>query len=54
MAVPAALRIQELDPVDVDEIPVVFGTRLFVVPRLGALPTFEINTGLCEAKNYEQ
>src|SRR5271157_5093714 len=43
MAVPAGPGIQELDPVDVDEIPVVFGTRLFVVPRLRTLPAFEIN-----------
>src|ERR1035438_799534 len=45
MAVPAGPGIQELDPVDVDEIPVVFGTRLFVVPRFCALPAFEINAG---------
>src|SRR5271165_4728534 len=45
MAVPAGPGIQELDPVDVDEIPVVFGTRLFVVPRFRALPAFEINAG---------
>ena len=32
IAVSVALRIQELDPVDVDEIPVVLRTRLFVVP----------------------
>jgi len=32
IAVPAALGIQKLDPVDVDEIPVVLGPRLFVVP----------------------
>ena len=53
MAVPAGPGIQELDPVDVDEIPVVFGTRLFVVPRLRALPAFEINAGLCEGDSYE-
>jgi len=47
MAVAVAFGIQELDPVDVDEIPVVFGTRLFVVPRFRALPAFEINAGLC-------
>src|ERR1035438_3972362 len=45
MAVPASPGIQELDPVDVDEIPVVFGTRLPVVPRFRALPAFEINAG---------
>ena len=45
LAVPAAPGVQELDPVDVDEIPVVLGTRLFVVPRLRALPAFEINAG---------
>src|SRR5208283_4151794 len=45
MAVPAGPGIQELDPVDVDEISVVFGTRLFVVPRFRALPAFEINAG---------
>src|SRR5271157_2787390 len=45
MAVPAGPGIQELDRVDVDEIPVVFGTRLFVVPRFCALPAFEINAG---------
>src|ERR1022692_441171 len=44
-AVPAGPGIQELDPVDVDEIPVVFGTRLFVVPRLRALPALQINAG---------
>ena len=43
MAVLAGPGIQELDPVDVDEIPEVLGTRLFVVPRLRTLPTFEIN-----------
>src|ERR1019366_2580439 len=43
MAVPAGPGIQELDPVDVDEIPIVLGTRLFVVPRLRTLPAFEIN-----------
>src|SRR5271166_4153868 len=43
MAVPAGPGIQELDPVDVDEIPVVLGSRLFVVPRLRTLPAFEIN-----------
>ena len=45
MAVPAGPGSQELDPVDVDEIPVVFGTRLFVVPRFRALPAFETNAG---------
>ena len=45
MAVPAALDIQELDPVDVDEISVVLGTRLFVVPRLRTLSAFEIYAG---------
>ena len=45
MAVRTGPGIQELDPVDVDEIPVVFGTRLFVVPRFRALPAFEINAG---------
>ena len=54
MAVPVAFRIKELNPVGVDEIPVVLGARLFVVPRLRTLPAFEINAGLCEAKNYEQ
>ncbi len=54
MAVPAGPGIQELDPVDVDEIPVVLGTRLFVVPRLRSLPALHINAGLCEAQNYEQ
>src|ERR1035441_10442478 len=43
MAVLAGPGIQELDPVDVDEIPVVLGSRLFVVPRLRTLPAFEIN-----------
>jgi hypothetical protein len=43
LAVPAAPGIQKLDPVDVGEIPVLLGARLFVVPRLLALPTFEIN-----------
>src|SRR5271166_4411444 len=41
----AAPGIQEFDPVGVDEIPVVLGSRLFVVPRLRALPAFEINAG---------
>src|SRR5271166_3199247 len=45
MAVPADPGIQELDPVDVDEIPVVFGTRLFVVPGLRTFTAFEINAG---------
>src|ERR1017187_4199542 len=45
MAVPAGPGIQELDPVDVDEIPVVLCARLFVVPRFRALPAFEINAG---------
>src|ERR1039457_3985491 len=45
MAVPATFRIQELDSVDVDEIPEVLGTRLFVVPRLGALPTLHVYAG---------
>src|ERR1019366_8063250 len=43
MAVPAGPGIQELDPVDVDEIPIMLGTRLFVGPRLRTLPAFEIN-----------
>src|SRR5664280_2672772 len=43
MAVPAGPGIQELDPVDVDQIPVVLGSRLLVVPRLRTLPAFEIN-----------
>ena len=30
-----------------NRVPVVLGTRLFVVPRLRALPAFEINAGLC-------
>src|ERR1017187_1894925 len=38
MPVPGSPGIQELNPVDVDEIPKVLGIRLFVVPRLGALP----------------
>ena len=38
MPVPGSPGIQELNPVDVDEIPEVLGIRLFVVPRLGALP----------------
>ena len=46
-AVSVALGIEELNPVDVDEIPVVLGTRLFVVPRLRALPALHINAGLC-------
>src|SRR5271157_6010273 len=45
MAVPVSTGIQELDPVDVDKIPVVFGTRVFVVPRLRALPALHINAG---------
>jgi hypothetical protein len=45
MAVLAGFGIQELDPVDVDEIPVVLCARLFIVPRLRALPAFEINAG---------
>ena len=45
MAVPAGSRVEELDPVDIDEIPVVFGTRLFVVPRLRTLPALDINAG---------
>src|SRR5664280_1083480 len=45
MAVPAGPGIQELDPVDVDEIPVVLGSRRFVVPRLGALPTLHVYAG---------
>src|ERR1035441_9362334 len=36
MPVPGSPGIQELNPVDVDEIPEVLGIRLFVVPRLGA------------------
>ena len=43
MSVPTAPGVQELDPIDVDEIPIVLGTRLFVVPRLRALPAFEID-----------
>src|SRR5450631_3367620 len=42
ITVPAAPGIQELNPIDVDEIPVVLGTRLFVVPRLRALPTLHV------------
>src|SRR5271157_326072 len=45
MAVLAGPGIQELDSVDVDEIPVLLCARLFVVPRLRALPAFEINAG---------
>src|SRR5271165_4698182 len=45
MAVRAGPGVQELDPVDVDEILVVLGTRLFVVPRLRTLAAFEINAG---------
>src|SRR5664279_5116288 len=45
MAVLAGPGIQELDPVDVDEIPIVLRARLFVVPRLRTLPAFEINAG---------
>jgi hypothetical protein len=45
MAVFAGPGIQELNPVDVDEISEVLGTRVFVVPRLRTLPTFEINAG---------
>jgi len=45
MAGPVAPGIQKLNPIDVDEIPVVLGTRLFVVPRLRALPAFDINAG---------
>ena len=44
-SVSVALGIEEFNPVDVDEIPVVLGTRLFVVPGLCALPAFEINAG---------
>src|SRR5271165_4898143 len=40
-----ALGIEELNPVGVDEIPVVLRTRLFVVPRLRALPALHINAG---------
>ena len=46
-SVSVALGIEELNPVDVHEIPVVLGTRLFVVPRLRALPALHINAGLC-------
>ena len=45
MAVPVAPGIQKLNPIDVDEVPVVLGTCLFVVPRLSTLPAFEINAG---------
>ena len=47
MAVPAAPGIQELNPIDVDEIPVVLGARLLVLPGLRALPALHINAGLC-------
>ena len=45
MAIPAAFGIQELDSVYVDEIPVVLGTRLFVVPGLRTLSAFQIYAG---------
>src|SRR5664279_3998328 len=45
MAVLAGPGIQKLDPVDIDEIPEVLGTRLFIVPRLGALPTLHVYAG---------
>ena len=43
MAVLAGPGIQKLDPVDVDDIPVVFGTRLLVVPGFGTLATLHVN-----------
>jgi len=45
MAVPAALGIEELDPVDIDEVPVVLGTRLPVLPGFRALAAFEVDAG---------
>jgi len=35
--------IEELDPVGIDEVPVVFTARLFVMPGLRALAAFEID-----------
>ena len=43
MSVPTAPGVQELDPIDVDEIPIVLGTRLFVVSGFRAFPAFEID-----------
>src|SRR5208337_2720297 len=45
MAVSVSPGIEELNPVGIDDVPVALGTRLFVVPRLRALPALHINAG---------
>ena len=46
-SVSVALGIQELNPVDIDEIPILFGTGLLVVPRLRPLAALYVYAGLC-------
>ena len=38
-----AARVQELDPVHVDEIPVILAPRFLVVPGLSALATLQVD-----------
>ena len=45
MTILVALGIEELDPVDVDEVPVVLGARLLVVPRFRTFAAFEVDAG---------
>ena len=45
MTIPVALGIEELDPVDIDEVFVVLSSRLLVVPRLRTLAAFEVDAG---------
>ena len=45
MAVSVSLGIEELNPVGIDEVPVVLAAGLFVVPGFGAFAAFEVNAG---------
>ena len=45
MTILVALGIEEFNPVNIDEIPVVLGARLLVIPRLRTLAAFEIDSG---------
>jgi len=45
MAVSVSSGIEELNPVGIDEVPVMLVASPFVVPRLGALPTLHVYAG---------
>src|SRR2546425_10979895 len=43
-SIAVASRVEELDPVHVDKVPIILSACFLVLPRLSALAAFQINT----------